>query len=245
MPELLIKKDWLFESIKYCYSASEKDALDKVKSSYLAVESKDKDSTNVMLSPREKLILIIEQMASANTILEKIYILIDQNLKLTKEKKKSFFEQFFSNLKKAMNSETEDEFFHIEYINPSTKEVKNDTVNIQDFMLGLKKKIMLLNEISRKDSQANQKIKMGKEDALYKFLENTYFDLLLLKERILGVNSEIRLKVTKKIRIGLKEIEEPLEKLDDILKKTQEMRRKYVIEQESLLGKSKNVHDKK
>ena len=169
MPDIPIKKDWLFDGIKLCYSANEKEALEKVKSSYLVSESKDKDSTTVMLSPREKLIIIIEQMASSNTVLEKIYIMLDQNLKLIKSKKLNFFEQFFSNIKKAMNAESDDEFFHIEYINPNSKEVQTDTIKIQDFMLSLKKKIMLLNEIVRKDSQASQKIKMGKEEALYKF----------------------------------------------------------------------------
>lgn len=124
MPDIPIKKDWLFDGIKLCYSANEKEALEKVKSSYLVSESKDKDSTTVMLSPREKLIIIIEQMASSNTVLEKIYIMLDQNLKLIKSKKLNFFEQFFSNIKKAMNAESDDEFFISNTSTPTRKKCR-------------------------------------------------------------------------------------------------------------------------
>jgi len=240
-PEIPFNKEWIFESIKSCYSVGEKEAFERVKSIYSAADAKSGGSAVVAMLPREKLISIIEYIASSNIILEKIYIILDQNLKFVQKRKKSFFEEFLSGFKKAVNAQSEDEFFHIEYINPSTKEIQTDTVKIYDFMLSIKKKIMLLSEITRKDSKSYEKIKMGKEEALYKFLESTYLDLILCKERILGINSEIRLKVSRRSRQDLKELEEPLEKLDDILKKTQELRRKYVGEQEALV-KAKNHH---
>ncbi len=75
--------------------------------------------------------------------------------------------------------------------------------------------------------------------------EKTYFDLMLTKERIIGLDGEIRLKIPKKNRSNLKEITEPLERLNIILLKTGEMRRKYVMEEEAILGKDIKLENKR
>ena len=133
----------------------------------------------------------------------------------------------------------------IEYVNPIDKKIKTDVINVNDFLITIKKKVIVFNELLKTDSKIHEKIKLGKEDSLYKFIENNYFDLMLIKERIIGVNGEIRLKVPKKDRQNLKILSGVLEKLNEIITNSGEMRRKYVMEEESIIGKDKKKHENK
>ena len=153
--------------------------------------------------------------------------------------KRSFFENLLYTLKKAISVAFNDEIFQLEYINPSNKSIENETININDFLLGIKKKIILFKNILNTNSGVHEKIKRGTEDALYKFIEEKYFDLLLTKERILGITGEIRLRISKKDRLKLKDTKESIEMLDKALVKIGNSRRRYVIEQDKNFFKNK------
>ena len=231
-------KYWIAESIKACYTTNSKQALERLKSAFLPSIQKDTSSIKVR-SPREKLLFIIEYIASSGAKLEEIYFRFDKNLKLLHNRKRTFFEQVVEVFRKALNSSMQEDIFNVEYINPSDKRIQNDIVNIHDFMASIKKKIILFKELLKLNSSVHEKVKRGTEEALYKFMEDTYFDFLLTKERLIGINGEIRLRMPRKNRSVLKEITPPIEKLDELLKKIGELRRKYVMEQDSAFLKGK------
>lgn len=235
-PDIVFNKEFIFEAIKSCYEISEKEALEKLKKELLNEVKVDKAKISI-LSPREKLFNIINYISNANLNLEKIYIMINQNLNFLHDRKKNIIEKILEMFKNSISSSHENNYFKIDYIDPSTKKIQNDTINISDFLINMKKKIVLFNEMLKPDSQIYKKIKASNEDSIYKFLEKTYFDLMLTKERIIGLDGEIRLKISKKNRSNLKEISEPVVKLNEILLKTGEMRRKYVMEEEVKIGK--------
>jgi|GEM_PF-1335647 len=230
-PEININKQWIAESIKSCFTQKPEEALEKLKNSFLDDRTTPDVTANVY-SPREKLLSIIKFLAHSSDSLEKIYIKLEQNLKLLLNRKKGFFEQLVYSLKKAINISYSDEMFQLEYINPTNKSIQNEMININDFMLSVKKKIILFKTMLNESSSVYDKIKRGTEDALYKLIEDKYYDLLLTKERIMGINAEIRLRLSKKEREKIKEIKEYIEILDNILLKISEARRKYVIEQD-------------
>lgn len=229
-PNISFNKGWMIEAIKLCYSTTEDSYLEYLKKEYLSNESKPKPKVNIH-SPREKLLLMIREIAATADILEDSYFRLDQNIKFIHDRKRNFLEQFVEILKKALNTQ-QDQYFHIEYIDPISKKIKNDSVNIHDFFLTIKKKIALFKEIMKPNSSVYNKINSGTEEALYKFMEDTYFDLLLTKERINGISGEIRLKVPRKDRTQLKEMIGVMEKFEDAMKKVGDKRRKYVIEQD-------------
>lgn len=230
-------KEWIFQAIKLCYSMDTQSALAKLKDELLVDIQSNSLKANIY-SPREKLIKIINYLAGSSNILEKIYISLKQNVSFIQERKKNFIEKILDIFKTAVSgSSNNDYFFKIEYINPSDKKVKNDVINVNEFLVEIKKKVILFNELLKSDSKIHDKIKLGKEDSLYKFIENTYFDLMLTKERAIGLNGEVRLKVPKKDRVNLKELSSILDKLNEIIINCGEMRRKYVMEEESMVGK--------
>ena len=239
IPDIPFNKQWIFEAIKSCYTMDAKSAYEKFSSEFVSSDRSNETSHAYIKSPRERLIDIIEYTAKSSSLLEKLYFILTQNLKFLQGRKKNFFEKFVDVFMKAVNPTSTDDFFHIEYVNPSDKTIQSDIVNVQEFMIAVKKKITIFNELTKHDSSVYKKIRMGKEEALYKFFENTYYDLILTKERIIGINGEIRLRVPKRNRVNLKEISEYIESLDEVLKKSGEMRRKYVIEQETTIGKGR------
>ncbi len=233
-PDLAVKNQWIVEAIKNCYSKNTKQHLEEIKKYFLSDDSQNTEGKISVFSPREKLKNIINFICTCNSPLEKIYIRFEENLKFLLEKKKGFFEEL---VKMFRNTKHKDAFFQLEYINPANKTIQNDTININDFMQSIKKKIILFKTILKDDSPINEKIKNSTEESLFKFIEETYFDLLLTKERIIGINGEIRLRVSKKSRQYLKEISEPIDSLDAILRKIGDQRRKYVIDHEKLFFK--------
>ncbi len=243
-PDISFNKEFIFESIKLCYELDSKKALEKLKKELLSEVKPDKSKISV-LSPREKLLNIINYISGVSTYLEKIYIMLNQNLNFLHDRKKNFIERIIDIFKNSISASKDDSYFKIDYIDPSSKKIQNDTININEFLINIKKKIVLFNELLKSDSSIHNKIKSSKEDSIYKFLEKTYFDLMLTKERIIGLDGEIRLKIPKKNRSNLKEITEPLERLNIILLKTGEMRRKYVMEEEAILGKDIKLENKR
>ncbi len=244
-PEIFFSKQWIFQAIKLCYSLDPNTALEKLKSELL-IATKSETPLHHIFSSREKLIRIINYLSSSSSVLEKIYILLKQNITYIHDRKKTFIEKILEIFKSAVSGSSKDDiYFKIEYIDPSNKKIQNDVININDFLINIKKKIILFNEMVKSDSKVYNKIKLGKEDSLYKFIENTYFDLMLTKERIIGINGEIRLKVPKKSRSKLGELSGSLEKFNEIIMKSGEMRRKYVMEEESMIGKDAKNTGKK
>lgn len=237
-PDITFNKYWTTEALKACYTTKNSDYLTHLQSMFLSM-SPEKSKAAKIYSPREKLIFIINNMANSGTFLENMYIRLEQNLKFLHSRKKNFIEHIVDILKKAMNASGDEDYFQLEYIDPVTKEIQNDTVNVHDFMTSIKKKIMLFRNLLNPSASIYEKIKRGTEDSLYKFIEDTYFDLLLTKERIIGVNDEIRLRVPKSFRQSLKDIREPIEKLDNLLKSIGSQRRKYAKTQEESFSKSK------
>jgi len=200
-----VYKNWLLDALKTCYTKTAQEEFDRVKAIFLTEEHK-KDTRAILHSPREKLITIIDKIAKIGYILEKIYLIIEQNIKTGQDKEKNFVEALINALKKAMQSANEEDFFQLEYINPATKNIENDTININEFILSIKKKIVLYKSIEDLNSNTREKIKRGSEESLFKFIEESYFELLLIKERIIGIDAEIKIRVSKKIRPKLKEI---------------------------------------
>jgi hypothetical protein len=230
-------KEWIFQAIKLCYTIDSHNALMKIQKELL-INIKSEKTKPGLYSPREKLLKIINYIAGVGSTLEKIYILLKQNISFIQERKKNFIEKILDIFKIAISRSLKKElFFKIEYINPIDKKIKNDVINVNEFLVSIKKKVILFNELLKTDSKIYEKIKLGKEDSLYKFIENTYYELILIKERTIGINGEIRLKVPKKDRNNLKELGGILDKLNEIITKSGEMRRKYVMEEEVILKK--------
>jgi hypothetical protein len=230
-------KNWIAEAINACYKIKEEDSLKKITTMFLDDLNKEDNPTHSIYTPREKLLAIIKIISNSVNILEKLYVFTEQNIKLQSNRKKGFFEQIIDSFRKAMTSASQDDFFQLEYIHPINKSIQNDVININEFMLSIKKKILLFSNLTKEDSKVADKIKRGTEEALFKFIDETYFDMLLTKERILGINGEIRLRINKKLRQNLKDIGEPIEKFEEILKNISELRRKYVLDQEKYMTK--------
>lgn len=233
-PDIPIYKNWLIEALTSCFTKTENEELEALKKNFLFAEKNIQQPQ--VLSSREKLIKIIKTISQTHIILEKLYLILENNLKIIKEQKKGFFENFLSSIKKAFRTKDEEYIFVLEYINPKTKNIEKEEINFFNFIESLKKKIVLYKAIQKSDSQINEKINRGTEDSLYKFIEDNYFDLLLLKERIIGLEGEIRLKVNKRFKYKLKDIAEDIEKLDEILKTIAEERKKYVLEEEKKIS---------
>ncbi|MBN2545046.1 MAG: hypothetical protein JXB50_04555 [Spirochaetes bacterium] len=233
-----VYKNWLLDALKSCYAKSDKEEFDRIKAVFLTDEHK-KDTKAIIHSPREKLIAIIDKITKTGYIMEKIYLIMEQNIKMGQERDKTIIEKLINVFMKVIQSVNEEDFFQLEYINPATKNIENDTININEFILNIKKKIVLYKSIEDVNSNTREKIKRGSEESLYKFIEDTYFELLLIKERIIGIDAEIKIRVPKKIRPKLKEISDLIEQLDEALRIVGQERRKYVIEQENYFGKTK------
>jgi hypothetical protein len=238
IPEIHFNKLWAPEAVKDCFSMNNEAALEKLVSFYQSDDDKKKSETAAN-SPRERLLKIIFNMANSRKNIEDIYYDFDYNLKLIKNREKSFIEKFQEVMMKLFNITNEEDFCHIEYINPTTKTVQKDVINVVEFMLSIKKKIALFTEITKPNSTVYVKINHGTEEALYNFLDDNYFNLLLMKERLLGLDAEIRLGTAKKIRIKFRNIINPVKEFDVTLTRIGEQRRKFIIDQENFSKQQK------
>ncbi|OHD08787.1 MAG: hypothetical protein A2Y34_06440 [Spirochaetes bacterium GWC1_27_15] len=236
--EIIYNKNWAPEAIKECFNVTDIDALEKIKNTFLSESEKNKIE-NEANSPREKLFKLIVSLAGTKSVIEEIYFNFDYNIKLIQSREKSFMEKIQEILMKLFNIQNQEDFFHIEYINPTTKSIQKDTINIHDFMTLVKKKILLFAEIGKPNSSVYFKIKRGTEDALFNFLEETYINLMLMKERFVSIDAELRLNTPKNIRSKIKDIRNQIENLNSLLNKIGEQRRKFIIEQENFLKPSK------
>jgi hypothetical protein len=231
LPAIQFNRLWGGEAVKDCYSVDENEALKKLQSQYLPDSEKAKADTGVH-SPREKLLKIVYSLANSKSLLEPLYFDFDYNLKIINNREKSFVEKFQDFLRKIMNISDQSEFYHIEYLNPSTKTIQKDIVNINEFMVLIKKKIALFSEILKSNSSVAVKINKGTEESLYKFLEDGYINLLLMKERIIGLDAELRLSTQKKLKSKFRNITDSAKEFEAYLIKVGEQRRRYIIEQE-------------
>ncbi len=237
--DLVFNRMWMPEAIRECYNLTDNDALEKIASTFLSDSDKEKLETSSN-SPRERLIKIITNLSTSKHSLNEIYSNLDFNLKLIRNRKKNLSEKIHEFLSKLLNMANQDDFFHIEYINPQTKTIQKDTINISDFISSIKKKILLFSEITKPTSNVAAKIKRGTEDALYNFLDETYLSLLLLKERIIGVDLELRLNIPKSIRPKFKDSKNNIEDLNALIIKVGEQRRRFILDQDLFLkGKDK------
>ncbi|HOJ65014.1 MAG TPA: hypothetical protein PLE45_11410 [Spirochaetota bacterium] len=234
--EVSYNRFWINETIKECYFVNEIDVLERVKKNFLT-ETEKKKTESLVHSPREKLLKLIMSLANTKNVLEELYHGLEYNITLLKNREKSFIEKLQDILRKIFNMASEDDFFHIEYINPTNKAIQKDIININEFLSSIKKKLSLFNEISRPTSSIYQKINRGTEEALYKFMDDTYFSLILMKERIIGIDSELKINIPKKIRLKMRDLSSLLETLNSILTNVGEQRRKFVMEQEAFLKK--------
>jgi flagellin-like hook-associated protein FlgL len=234
LPDQRFHPNWTREAIKDFYINDDRQFLERVKPLFLT-ERETRKAEALVHSPREKLVIIIRHIAKASNNLDKIYHSMSENIRLLQEHKKKFLESIVNLLNRLFNSSAggDEEFFHIEYINPSTRKVEQDTIKISDFMINMKKKINLFNELLNDNSSVFNKINNATEESLYKFMEDTYFQLMLMKERITGINIELRLSLPRKSREQLKDITRPLEELTDLLTQITNQRRKYVAEQDT------------
>jgi len=217
---------WIQEAIRDSININDDEALEAVKSSFLS-ESEQKRADNKAKSPREALLVIIKNLSLAKDHLDDIYFKIDHNIKITQMQRKTLGEKIADVLKKILNTGTSDEFFQIEYINPITKKIEKDTVNIQDFLISIKKQVALLSQISKPTSPIYLKIKNATEESIFKFFKDTFLNIILIKERLVGIDGEFRLRYSNKLKKKFKSISEPIENLNDILQKITEQRQKY------------------
>lgn len=234
--EISYNKFWINEAIKECYFVNEIETLEKLKKNFLS-ESDKKKTESIINSPREKLIKLVISLANTKRLLEELYNGLDYNFNILKNREKGFSERLQDFFKKILNIASEDDFFHIEYINPTNKAIQKDIINIKEFLESMKKKISLFNEILKPTSNIYQKISRGTEDAIYKFMEDTYFNILLMKERIAGIDSELKINIPKKIRSKIRDLSSIIEGLSNILTSIGDQRRKFVMEQETFLKK--------
>jgi len=236
--DIVFNKLWIGEAIKDCYATDDQAAFEKLVS-YYKLDPESHRGEGKAASPREKLIKIILNLANTKKNIEDIYYDFDHNLKLVKNREKSFLEKLQDMLMKIMNISNQEDFFHVEYINPATKTVQKDIININDFILAIKKKILLFTELTKSTSTVYAKIHRGTEDALYKFLEDSYIELLLMKERIIGLDAEIRLITNKAIKKRFRNLVNPVKDFDGALSKIGEQRRRFIIEQENFSKQKK------
>ncbi len=235
--EISYNRFWINEAIKECYTVNEIEVLEKLKKNFLS-EAEKKKTESIIHSPREKLLKLIMALANTKTLLEELYHGVEYNFGLIKNREKGFMEKLQDFLKKILNIASDEEFFHIEYINPTNQAIQKDIINIKEFLESMKKKISLFSEISRPTSNIYQKISRGTEDALYKFMEDTYFSVLLMKERINGIDSELKINIPKKIRLKIRDLSSFIDGLTTILTTIGEQRRKFVMEQEAFMKKA-------
>lgn len=227
-------KFWVGEAIKECYNLNEIDFLERLKKNFLS-DLEKKKTENIINSPREKLVKLIVNMANLKNYIEELYYDLDYNIKLIKTREKNFSEKLQDVVRKILNIANDEDYFHIEYINPSTKAIEKDVINVTEFLTMIKKKIALFTEILKPTSNIYVKVSRGTEDALYKFLDDTYFSILLLKERVLGIETEIKLNIPKKLRGKLRDLSSNAETLGSFVMKIGEQRRKFIISQEKFL----------
>jgi len=234
--EISYNRFWINETIKECYFINEIEVLEKLKKNFLS-ETEKKKAEAIINSPREKLLKLIMSLSNTKTLLEELYKGLEYNFSLIKNREKGFLEKLQDFLKKILNIASDDDFFNIEYINPTNKAIQKDIINIKEFLESIKKKVSLFNEILRPTSNIYQKINRGTEDALYKFMEETYFSVLLMKERIAGIDSELKINIPKKIRSKIRDLSSIIEGLATTLTVIGEQRRKFVMEQNVFIKK--------
>ena len=231
-PGVSYKSKWITEALNDYYTIDEVEMLSKMQKDLIGETENKTANDKRTLSPRERLIILIFDIAGTKKILQDIYYDLDHNVKLTKSVELSFMEKFVRTLKIMFNIQDDSDFYHIEYINPSTKRVQKDIIKIDEFSLSIKKKIQTFDEIVKPNSDANYKIKNGTNESLLKFLDTTYFNLVLLKERIVSINTEVRSKAPATIKKRFRDLTNNAQQLETILSNIGALRRKFIIEQE-------------
>ena len=107
-------------------------------------------------------------------------------------------------------------------------------------MGSIKKRIQTFEEILKPNTDANYKIKNGTNESLLKFLDSTYFSLLLLKERIISINLEIRAHASGMLKSKLRDLTASAQSLEQHLNLVGMKRRRFVMDQEQFnKGKAK------
>lgn len=241
--DISFKRVWVVEALRECYSFDEAQAIDRLKKMFLseAEQKKIEAKKDRAKSPREKLITMIFKLVETKKILEQVHGNMDYNLHLIHNRKKSLVEKVQDILRKLLNMPSEDEFMHIEYVDPATKKIKQDVINISEFMKSVKKKLNLFKDISTPNSSLNIKVRNGTKESLVKFLDDTYFNLLLTKERILGMNTEIRINTPRALKGKLRDILDLTESYETVLSNVGSARKKFLITEENFGGRKKST----
>lgn len=229
--EIGYNKFWIAEAIKDCYTIDDNESVERVKSMFLS-ESEKKRVEKVSRSPREKLLNLVYNIVNSRGVVEEIYQGLNYNINLLNNHPRSFIEKIQRVLKTILNIQADDEYFHIEYINPKTKKIQKDTIKTAEFLTSIKKKIAIFNEIAKPNTPLYAKVQKGTNESLLKFIDDSYFNLLLTKERVVGINTEIRLLIPRNLKSKLRNILNSTEQLNLFLNKIGAERRRFIIDQE-------------
>ncbi|MCG8572673.1 MAG: hypothetical protein MJB14_21285 [Spirochaetes bacterium] len=231
-------KYWIAESVRECYTVEDLNLLERLKNQFLSEKQQQKVESKAK-SPRERLISLIYKMVNTKDILETLYINLDFNLKILKSHPKGFFDQLKYVLMKMFNITSELEFFHVEYVHPQTKKIQKDTIKIVNFQTALKKKLAIFAEIRKPQSELHGKVNRGTQQSLMKFMDETYYNLLLTLERISGIDSEIRMNIPRTQKNRLRELSQEIELINNILVQVGNERKKFIFDAEHFAGGKK------
>ena len=237
---------WIEETVRDCYETELGSLVNRVSKEFLTTQSQKKVEKKHS-TPREKLFLIVQNMAFSRKNLESIYIKISLNLKYLSNRKKSFLEAFQDFIQKSFLNKKKGQIFEIEYIDPKTKLIKIENIDISQFLEDIKKRITLYNNLVKPTSNVYIKVKSATEKSLYDFMDKQHIQLCLIKERLVGLESELKHCFPKSVRDKFKSFNKEIKEFNSLIDTVTEQKHNYIKQEEQFkkTGQAQGIENKK
>jgi len=138
------------------------------------------------VDPRKDLMKVISLIGKCSTQLSAAYAKLENNHRVTHEKKRGFGEALAFWIKNIFASEDKGDNYELQVVDPLTSLKKKEILNYQKFIEALSKKIQNLRSLETKTSSLYLRLKEAQEQQLFQYIEDSIHELRSYHKRLEG-----------------------------------------------------------
>lgn len=138
------------------------------------------------VDPRKELMKVIALIGKCSTQLSAAYAKLENNHRVTHEKKRSFGEALAFWLKNIFSSSVKGDNYELSVVDPMTSLKKKEILNYQQFIEAMAKKIQNLRNLETKTSSLYLRLKDAQEKQLFQYIEDNIHELRSYHKRLEG-----------------------------------------------------------
>jgi hypothetical protein len=230
MPGTPFYRELIEEVIKEDYSSSSMEIRDKILTSLIVKEEKQK-VVKTVINYKQILLDGIAIIGGASASLNEICSKLIENQTLIESRKKGFFEKIKELIRQITNAEPEEVIHNIERMDETKGIPTKEKLNFHQFMDELEKKIKILGSFVR--GPAYQKLSAMTEDQIISYLEKNIKDVTSFHRTLNALDEFFKTNVEAADREKVKGIKPELSALKNTYVKANQLLYEYNAQKEA------------